>query len=51
VAFLVKDLEKGKELYRRHLGMETCHSEDLSSYGLKNAVLSAGNGTSIELLQ
>ena len=34
VAFLVKDLEKGKELYRRHLGMETCHSEDLSSYGL-----------------
>ena len=51
VAFLVKDLEKGKELYRRHLGMETCHSEDLSSYGLKNAVLPAGNGTFIELLQ
>ena len=51
VAFLVKDLEEGTELYRRHLGMETCHSEDLSSYGLKNAVLPAGNGTFIELLQ
>ena len=51
VAFLVKDLEDGKELYRRHLGMETCHSEDLSRYGLRNAVLPAGNGTFIELLQ
>ena len=51
VAFLVKDLEEGKELYRRHLGVETCHSEDLSSYGLKNAVLPAGDGTFIELLQ
>ena len=51
VAFLVKDLEEGKELYRRHLGMETCHSEDLSNYGLLNAVLPAGNGTFIELLQ
>ena len=51
VVFLVKDLEEGKELYRRHLGMETCHSEDPSSYGLKNAVLPAGDGTFIELLQ
>ena len=51
VAFLVKDLEDGKELYRRHLGMETCHSEDLSRYGLRNAVLPAGNGTFVELLQ
>ena len=51
VAFLVKDLDDGKELYRRHLGMETCHSEELTSYGLKNAVLPAGNGTFIELLQ
>jgi len=51
VAFLVKDLEEGKELYRRHLGMETCHSEDLSNYGLLNAVLPAGAGTFIELLQ
>ncbi|MEE8466285.1 MAG: VOC family protein, partial [Dehalococcoidia bacterium] len=51
VAFLVKDLEDAKNLYRRYLGMETCHSEDLSRYGLRNAVLSAGNGTFIELLQ
>ncbi|HCP22650.1 MAG: hypothetical protein FI717_09940 [SAR202 cluster bacterium] len=51
VAFLVKDLEEGKELYRRHLGMETCHSKDLSNYGVVNAVLPAGNGTFIELLQ
>ena len=51
VAFLVRDLEDGKELYRRHLGMETCHSEDLSRYGLRNAVLPAGNGTFVELLQ
>ncbi len=51
VAFLVRDLEEGQELYRKHLGMETCHSEDLSNYGLKNAVLPAGNGTFIELLQ
>jgi len=51
VAFLVKDLEGGKDLYRRYLGMESCHSEDLSRYGLQNAVLPAGNGTFIELLQ
>ncbi len=51
VAFLVKDLEDGKNLYRRYLGMESCHSEDLSRYGLRNAVLPAGNGTFIELLQ
>ncbi|GIT44254.1 MAG: hypothetical protein Ct9H300mP11_21900 [Chloroflexota bacterium] len=31
VAFLVTDLENGKDLYRRYLGMETCHSEDLSA--------------------
>ena len=51
VAFLVTDLENGKDLYRRYLGMETCHSEDLSDYGLLNAILPAGNGTFIELLQ
>ncbi|PKB70640.1 MAG: hypothetical protein BZY87_08885 [SAR202 cluster bacterium Io17-Chloro-G6] len=51
VAFLVRDLEDAKELYRRYLGMETCHTEDLSHYGLNNAVLPAGNGTFIELLQ
>ena len=51
VAFLVNDLEEAKNLYRRNLGMETCHSEDLSRYGLRNAVLPAGAGTFIELLQ
>ena len=51
VAFLVNDLENAKDLYRRYLGMETCHSEDLSRYGLQNAVLPAGNGTFVELLQ
>ena len=51
VAFLVKDLEAAKDLYRSYLGMENCHSEDLTRYGLKNAVLPAGNGTFIELLQ
>lgn len=50
-AFLVKDLDDAKDLYHRLLGMETCHSDDLSRYGLKNAVLPGGNGTFIELLQ
>ncbi len=51
VAFLVKDLEDSKGLYRRYLGMESCHSGDLTRYGLKNAVLPAGGGTFVELLQ
>ena len=51
VSFLVRDLAEAKDLYRRYLGMESCHSEDLSRYGLQNAVLPAGNGTFIELLQ
>ena len=51
VAFLVKELEDAKNLYHRYLGMETCHSEDLTRYGLQNAVLPAGDGTFIELLQ
>jgi hypothetical protein len=45
VAFLVKDLEDAKDMYRRYLGMESCHSEDLSRYGLKNAVIPVGGGT------
>ncbi|MDA1129280.1 MAG: VOC family protein [Chloroflexi bacterium] len=51
VAFMVKDLEDAKDLYRRYLGMETCHSEGPNQYGLQRAVLPAGNGTFIELLQ
>ena len=51
IAFLVQDLEEARGLYRRYLGMESCFSEDLSRYGLKNAVLPAGRGTFVELLQ
>ncbi|MEK7806306.1 MAG: VOC family protein, partial [Chloroflexota bacterium] len=51
VAMMVRDLEQAEETYQRHLGMETCHSEDLSRYGLKNLVLPAGQGTFVELLQ
>ncbi|MDP6548581.1 MAG: VOC family protein [Dehalococcoidia bacterium] len=51
VAVMVKDLEEGRELYRQALGLEACHSQDLSEYGLTNMVLPAGNGTFIELLQ
>ncbi len=51
IAFMVRDLGEGRELYRRTLGMEACHTEDLSQFGLKNLVLPAGNGTFVELLQ
>ena len=53
IAFLVQDLEEARGLYRRYLlpGMESCFSEDLTRYGLKNAVLPAGRGTFVELLQ
>ena len=51
VAFLVNDLEDGQDLYRKHLGMETCYSGDPSRYDLKNAILPAGNETFVELLQ
>ena len=51
VACLVHDLEEGRELYRRVLGMEACHSEELSEYGLRSLVFPAGNGTFLELLQ
>ena len=48
---MVRDLEESHELYRRTLGMESCFTEDLSQFGLKNLVLPAGNGTFVELLQ
>ena len=51
VAFMVEDLEEGQDLYRKTLGMEACHSEDLSEFELSNQVLPAGNGTFVELLQ
>ena len=51
VAFMVRDLEEGHKLYRDTLGMESCFSEDLTQFGLKNLVLPAGEGTFVELLQ
>ncbi len=51
VAFMVRDLEEGRKLYRDSLGMESCFSEDLTQYGLKNLVLPAGEGTFVELLE
>jgi methylmalonyl-CoA/ethylmalonyl-CoA epimerase len=50
VAVIVEDLEESIALYRRILGMEVCHREELVAYGLKNAVLPAGEGTFVELL-
>ncbi len=51
VAVMVEDLEDTLALYRRVLGMEACHRGDLAAYGLRNAVLPAGEGTFVELLE
>jgi methylmalonyl-CoA/ethylmalonyl-CoA epimerase len=51
VAVIVEDLEDTLALYGRVLGMEACHREELAAYGLRNAVLPAGEGTFVELLQ
>ncbi len=51
VAVMVNDLQDAVGLYDRVLGMKVCYSEDLSEYGLRNAVLPAGGGTFVELLQ
>ena len=48
--FIGRDKD-GQDLYRKHLGMETCYSGDPSRYDLKNAILPAGNETFVELLQ
>lgn len=50
-AVIVKDLEDALALYRRVLAMEPCHRQDLTAYGLRSAVLPAGEGTFVELLQ
>ena len=39
----LRSQERGPASRPRHLGMESCFSEDLSRYGLKNAVLPAGD--------
>jgi methylmalonyl-CoA/ethylmalonyl-CoA epimerase len=51
VAVMVNDLDNTLALYRRVLQMEPCHRGDLTAYGLRNAVLPAGQGTFVELLQ
>jgi methylmalonyl-CoA/ethylmalonyl-CoA epimerase len=50
-AVMVNDLEDTLALYQRALQMEPCHRGDLTAYGLRNAVLPAGQGTFVELLQ
>jgi methylmalonyl-CoA epimerase len=51
IAVMVNDLEEALALYQRVLEMQPCHREELSAYGLRNAVLPAGQGTFVELLQ
>ena len=51
IALLVKDLGDAGQLYQRVLGMESCRTQDLPQYGMKNMILPAGEGTFIELLQ
>jgi methylmalonyl-CoA/ethylmalonyl-CoA epimerase len=51
VAVIVKDLEDTLALYRRVLMMEPCLRQDLVEYGLRNAVLPAGEGTFVEVLE
>jgi methylmalonyl-CoA epimerase len=51
IAVMVNDLEEALSRYQRVLEMSPCHREDLTEYGLCNAVLPAGQGTFVELLQ
>ena len=51
VAIMVESLEDATGLYTRTLGTKICHSEDLTRYALRNAVMPTGEGTFVELLQ
>ncbi len=51
MAVMVESLDEALALYHRALAMEPCHRGDLAEYGLCNAVLPAGAGTFVELLQ
>ncbi len=51
VAVIVRDLEDTLALYQRVLSMEPCHRQELAGYGLRSAVLPAGEGTFVELLE
>jgi methylmalonyl-CoA epimerase len=50
IAMMVNDLEAALDQYQRVLDMRPCHREELTDYGLRNAVLPAGQGTFVELL-
>ena len=50
IAMMVNDLPEAIDLYGRVLGMAPCRAGALPQFGLDNAVLSAGNGTFVELL-
>ena len=50
IAMMVNDLPESIDLYGRILGMEASRVGELPQFGLKNAVLPAGNGTFVELL-
>ena len=50
IAMMVNDLSEAVDLYGSILGMRACHTGALPQFGLENAVLSAGNGTFVELL-
>ena len=50
IAMMVNDLPEAIDLYGRVLGMAPCRVGALPQFGLDNAVLSAGNGTFVELL-
>ena len=50
IAMMVNDLPEGISLYRRVLGMAPSRTGALPQFGLRNAVLPAGNGTFVELL-
>ena len=50
IAMMVGDLPGAIDLYGQALGMAPVHTDTLPQFGLDNAILTAGNGTFIELL-
>ena len=50
IAMMVNDVAEATDLYARVLGMHAARVGELPEFGLKNAVLPAGNGTFVELL-
>jgi catechol 2,3-dioxygenase-like lactoylglutathione lyase family enzyme len=51
IAFLVRDLPEAEGLYHRILGLEPSARHELAEYDMNSAVMPAGEGTFIELLQ